>query len=325
MKTWDIVRCALTSCATAALLAGCGGSQPPIGAPGAERQPSANATHEATGRSWMLPGASSGDLIYAVHGCSGTCVISYPSLTLVGTVATSGSAICSDTSGNVFIPEDSQVTEYAHGGTTPIATLGLPGYLAAGCAVDPTTNNLAVVFKGSDADIAIFANEQGTPTLYASHIGSEYCGYDNSGNLFVDGSVQEAQFAELPKGASDFTVLSISYSVGVPGQVQWDGKYITYEGRGSPEATIYRLAISGSAATIVGTTTLKSIKYRASQSWLYGSKVIAPYYDQGSRFNIVGVWDYPQGGKVRKTIKHFHSRRTGTDFQGATLSVGSKR
>src|SRR5580700_3202678 len=35
MKSLGLSRRALSSCATAALLAGCGGSQPPIGAPGA--------------------------------------------------------------------------------------------------------------------------------------------------------------------------------------------------------------------------------------------------------------------------------------------------
>jgi hypothetical protein len=30
-----LARCALSSCVAAAMLAGCGGSQPPIGAPGA--------------------------------------------------------------------------------------------------------------------------------------------------------------------------------------------------------------------------------------------------------------------------------------------------
>jgi uncharacterized repeat protein (TIGR03803 family) len=38
MNGFDCARFALSSCAVAAMLAGCGGSQPPIGAPGAMRQ-----------------------------------------------------------------------------------------------------------------------------------------------------------------------------------------------------------------------------------------------------------------------------------------------
>ena len=50
---------ALSICAVAALLAGCSGSQPPIGATGAMPQTSAVATHADRGKSWMLPGTSS--------------------------------------------------------------------------------------------------------------------------------------------------------------------------------------------------------------------------------------------------------------------------
>jgi hypothetical protein len=55
------------SCVAVALLAGCGGSQPPIGALGAMPQ-----TH------MVRRVASSTDLIYASGGCGGTCVASYP-------------------------------------------------------------------------------------------------------------------------------------------------------------------------------------------------------------------------------------------------------
>jgi hypothetical protein len=47
------------SVGVAALLAGCGGSQPPIDAPGAMAQTSAIATHADRGKSWMLPEAKS--------------------------------------------------------------------------------------------------------------------------------------------------------------------------------------------------------------------------------------------------------------------------
>ena len=45
-------RCALSISVAAAMLAGCGGSQPPIGVPGATMQTSM-AIHADRGRSWM--------------------------------------------------------------------------------------------------------------------------------------------------------------------------------------------------------------------------------------------------------------------------------
>ncbi|MFY9719462.1 MAG: hypothetical protein WAK16_07440 [Candidatus Cybelea sp.] len=191
-------RRAFSICAALVMFSGCGGSQTtPAGAV------SQSATRTgANGKSWMLPGASSGDLIYATHGCGGTCVISYPALKSVGFIADSGAAVCSDAQGNIFLPKDYQVVEYAHGGTQPIATLALPGDLAAGCSVDSETNNLAVVYESS---VAVFADEQGTPTSYNTHLESLYCGYDDSGNLLLTATMGSASgFRSYPMVAETF-------------------------------------------------------------------------------------------------------------------------
>lgn len=53
--------------------------------------------------------------------------------------------LCSDVSGKVWIVSDSAspvIIEYAHGGTTPIATLSDPDGQPEGCAVDPSTEIL---------------------------------------------------------------------------------------------------------------------------------------------------------------------------------------
>ncbi|MGA9017366.1 MAG: hypothetical protein WB438_00305 [Candidatus Cybelea sp.] len=69
MRSLDFMLYALSSCVAAAMLAGCGGSQPPIGAPGAMPQTSVIATHAGRGTSWILPEAKNEDLIYATGGC----------------------------------------------------------------------------------------------------------------------------------------------------------------------------------------------------------------------------------------------------------------
>ena len=79
MKSLDFSRYVAGSCVAAAMLAGCGGSQPPIGAPGAMPQTSAIATHADRGTSWMLPGTSAGDLVYATSVAFGNVyVYTYP-------------------------------------------------------------------------------------------------------------------------------------------------------------------------------------------------------------------------------------------------------
>src|ERR1700729_3891962 len=327
MKSLELSSHALTACAAAALLAGCGGAQPPISAPGAMPQSRAIASHAGRGGSWMLPGTSSGELIYATGGCGGTCVISYPGGTVVGALPTGGASICSDDAGNVFIPEDDKVTEYAHGGQSPITTLNLPGDLAAGCAVDPMTNNLAVVFAGSSTNVAIFADETGTPTLYQSGIGSYYCGYDNSGDLFVNGLIQGGYgFAELRNGFGNFTTFSVDESLGFPGRLQWDGKHITWEGLDSGNVTLSRLAVSGSSVSVVGTTKLKKITRHASESWIYNATVLVAYNIVGTRNNVIGIWNYPKGGKPKQNIKQFGSfKKRMINFQAVTVSVAPSR
>ena len=65
------------------LLAACGGSQPPIGAPGAIPQSRAIATHAERGGSWMLPQAAqeykvAGPLVYVTNYAGPDDVTVYP-------------------------------------------------------------------------------------------------------------------------------------------------------------------------------------------------------------------------------------------------------
>src|SRR5579862_8586028 len=298
----------------AALFAGCGGSQPPIGTQGAMPQ-SATAKERVHRAS-----ESSGALIYATGGCGGTCVLSYPQGKVVAQLSQYGGAPCSDAAGNVFIPTVGQVVEYQHGGTTPIATLSLPSKSAGtyNCSVDPNTNNLAVTsLADSGLYVAVFANESGTPTLYSPRIDGVYCGYDNAGNLFGSGNTSKGfpAISELARGQSTFTPLSINGSLGAAaGQVQWDGSYITWQGRAIDRepASISRLTISGSTATVVSTTSLKGKVNRSTLSWIYSGRVLMPYSTSRVRFSKIAIWPYPQGGKPKSIIKFDKF----TSFQG---------
>src|ERR1700677_4622126 len=107
-----------------AMLAGCGGSQPPIGAPGAAPQTAAIASHVERGKSWMLPEAKSEDLLY-VTNYSYISVYSYPQDKLVGILNGFRSSVgeCVDSKGDVVITNSAKsgrIPEYAHGGTKPI-------------------------------------------------------------------------------------------------------------------------------------------------------------------------------------------------------------
>ena len=108
MNSIDLGGYALSSCLAAAILAGCGGSQPPIGAPGAMLQSRAIPTQTAHGGSWMLPEAKGEDLLYVASSRSdqySVSVFSYRSGKLVGQLKGFSdyvSGLCSDSAGDVF-------------------------------------------------------------------------------------------------------------------------------------------------------------------------------------------------------------------------------
>jgi hypothetical protein len=342
MKGLGLDRYALSGCAAAALLAGCGGSQPPIGAPAAmpqsatqqslTAQRNAIAAQRDAGASWMLPGANSEDLLYisnAIYtkGNSQVLVFSYPNGKRVGVLTGFSEPVgeCVDEKGDVFITNTAAsgagyVYEYAHGGSSPIAVLGDPLTYPESCSVDPKSGKLAVVSVGG---VAVYPQAQGTPTTYTdSSFGSmNYGGYDGQGNLFVDGWRESIGFvfAELPRGSSSFTNLSVNKPCHDDGSVQWDGQYITLQTvaqGGFAPRVIYRLTVSGSVATVVGTTKLETTRnrYDGGQFWIQGKNVIGPK-DSGE---AVAFWKYPAGGKGIKTINN-----VGSEAWGVTVSLAA--
>lgn len=70
MRILDCGRYLLGCFAAAAMLAACGGSQPPTGASDTIHQSRAIAAHDVRGGSWMLPEANSSDLVYTSDGSS---------------------------------------------------------------------------------------------------------------------------------------------------------------------------------------------------------------------------------------------------------------
>jgi len=262
----------------------------------------------------MAPNTTSQDLLYVTGACGGICVFSYPGGTLVGELADSNTPFgeCVDKSGDVFVVDfgaeggTAGVVEYAHGGTSPIATLSDPGYYPEACSIDPTTGNLAVTNdssgSGASGVVAIYANAKGDPTDYADPKISymNFCGYDDDGNLFVDGQYEGAfAFGEMLKGSSSFKRIKLTQAPGYSLNLQWDGKYVALA---ASSTVIYHVAVKGSKGTVVGTTLLNGpVSGTEVQFWIQGGTIVAPY-GTGNSPDEVGFWKYPTGGRVRKSI-----------------------
>jgi hypothetical protein len=281
----------------------------------------------------MLPEAVGRDLLYITKpfypGPRDAYVYTYPQGKLVGRLAGLGApeGECVDKEGNVFIVNsyvdtyDSAVYEYAHGGTSPIATLYIPYAGATGCSIDPTSEKLAVSGGSRAAVVSIFAYKPKrgwrfpkTYTVPNTSYGS-FCGYDAKGNLYFDGTNQSQAFelAELPSGSDSFTTVTLNQSISAPGQVQWHDKYLAIGDAGVSPSVIYQFSISGSSATEVGSTTLSGSK-RVEQFWIQGNAVIGPDYSGTD----AGFWPYPSGGSATRTIS------LNSPF-GATVSLNPYR
>ena len=164
MRSLGLRRCALAM--GMALLAGCGASQPPIGAPGA--QASALASPAYRGESWVLPEAKSEDLLY-VSSLTEVRIHSYPSYKVVGVLGGFGytTGLCSDRNGHVWVTDsrNSLISEYAHAGTKPIVRLS-DGNEPVGCAVDPRSGDLAVA--NYPDNIWVYPKGTSNPIIYTA-------------------------------------------------------------------------------------------------------------------------------------------------------------
>lgn len=284
-------------------------------------------------RSWMYADAKkTTSLLYvADEGTNTVDVFSYPQGKLEGQLTgfNDPSGMCSDRAGDVYIENGNAYTVevYAHGGTTPLRTLALPGYPQLNCTVDPVTQNLALgAFDGSTEPgyIVIFTAGQGTPTLYAPSTGNPQheqqgipgCAYDDKGDLFCDAYIspccEDFGLFELPKGKKKVQQISVSGASFRAGAAQWDGSQLVVDA--SSAGTLYQIALSGSTGTVDGSTVLET----GAWVWQFlitkeDTRVVAPASYGSTEY--VGYWNYPAGGTPTKTINGF------TQVDGVTVST----
>jgi hypothetical protein len=310
VSIWSLRRAALRICA-ATMLAGCGGSQPPIGVPAI---PQARPAH-------ITPSTSSSALIYSANDTSGyVTTYTYPGGTYRGQISVPGAINeCTDSAGDVFVasvtgPQDyytGNIYELAQGGL--ITTLPDPHWWIGSCAVSPKTGDLAVSGQAWPSDkpgITFYRHAKGQrAVLYTSpyYVGS--CAYDPAGNLYlaVTYSPGETGLLLLPAGSKKFELMTTDLTITNLGTVQWTDHHLIVSSHhlNPEELYLYELSVNGSKATTVRTTRLHTNKYRdrfLGQVWVQGNTVLA-YVARGiySKGHI-GLWAYPRGGLLRDKI-----------------------
>ena len=326
---WQVPGC----CAAAAMLAGCALGQRFDGVYPQHRNVILSAVEGRAGAgrstSWMLPEAKRDKLLYVSDAGNNTVTVySYPRGRQVGTLGGFDFPYgqCVDKAGDVFIANTnaSNIIEYPHGSSSPIATIGDAGEHPAGCSVDPLNGDLAV------NNTYTVSNEPGSISryTYSRHYGWSlpknysdssffymyFCGYDATGDLFVDGLTGYGGsfvFAELPAGHKTFTNITLNQSIQSPGGVQWDGAHMAVGDQGNGNGSvIYQFTFSGNTGKAVGSTPLNGSE-DVAQFWIQGRKVVGPDYGSGE----VEYWNYPAGGSAINLITR------GVDGpEGATVS-----
>jgi hypothetical protein len=254
-------------------------------------------------QSWAAREATSEDLLYISDlGTNLVDIVTYPAGKMVGQLSGFGAVagLCVDKAGDVFVVDEAgPVQMFAHGGSTPLRKLTTYG-APYGCAVDPVTGNLALTNLSSYTYgvVAIYPKAKGKPKLIKDYDAntSSFCGYDTSGNLFIDGTARSEPFVlwELRKGKSSVTDLKFSKKVDQPGGVQFDGTYVAV---GDYRAGfIYRT--KHGTGEVAQTVTLKS-GMNVQQFWIQGSTLV------GESTGEVPYYHYPRGGSPYKEVLGF--------------------
>ena len=299
--------------ALALALTGCAGAVSPLQSAGA------GAVRDG---SWMSPATNGRNLLYVSdEAANAVDVFTFPFGTPVGVLRQSHDpvGICSDKTGYVWVVNaPNHVLKYAHGAQRPGATMEDAHALRLqACSIDPTTGDLAVTDAGragQAGSVVIYAGAKGSPKRFRSaHLTDVFfCAYDDKGNLFVDGLDGNYVFhlMELPHGVQRLRPIKLDQSVGFPGAVAWDGKYLalgdrSYRGGHAP--AIYQVSVSGTRGTVVGTTKLGGScdllgftipKLGSGKGNPQGTRLVAPDVCE----NAVRLYRYPAGGSATKSL-----------------------
>jgi hypothetical protein len=220
------------------------------------------------------------------------------------------------------------VLEYAHGGSSPIATFSLPNEYPAACAINPTNGDLAVgVATGvsSSGQLVIFHNEE--PTTYSADPGwyMFYPGYDNKGNCFIMeyGGPNENRVKELPAGGSSLVSLTHpTFGIVTAGIVAFDGKhYVLGDQQGNSGTPIlYQATLKGTILTEVRAIhLLGSPNVQVAQAFIKPGANGVVGADLGN--SLAETWSYPSGGNPQPG-KHIVLPAKG-DPVGVVVSSGN--
>ncbi len=250
-------------------------------------------------------------------------IFSMPGLKLKGTLTgfDKPSGLCSDQHKNIWVVNNgnSQISLYSRTGML-LKTIDDSGYWPVGCSVNNKNGDLAVANIRSTSDgpgnVTIYPSGTDPGTVLANPTQTEYYypAYDSDGNLYVDGrggQSNDVMISVCPAGDSCSTLNVSGATLNVPGGLNWDKAANALvvddpECGGEWGSCLYSMSVSGSGATVTGTTSLTD---RNGGACVMNQWAISPSdkhfaggcIAKGSSPAAVGRWKFPAGGSPRKS------------------------
>jgi hypothetical protein len=318
MRIFGFGRCTVGLGALLIVVVGCGGSSSRI--QGLANLPPAASTDSGSFKSYMLPQARDAKyLLYVSSFFFGIVhVFDFRTRKEVGLIAgfNEPTGQCVDANGDIWIAQADghEVVEYPRASLAQIRSVQTNAR-PFGCSVAPNGDLAVADFDEGSApgDVEVFKGGAGAPTVYTCNGFGYYPnspGYDDKGNLFVEGIVSLQQntagVCVLAAGGNSLNPESTDFQLHLGGSAMWDGRYMTLadinQGRSFRDSTlIYRVSISSSGSlTKVGTTKIPHSNMR--QAFILGAKNTPINERQGTV--VVGPdgyhitrWKYPSGVK----------------------------
>lgn len=283
----------------------------------AVRTPNVHRDHHKT---WISPDVAKAPrlLFISDDDTDDVYIFTMPAMALKGTITgfDEVQGMCDDASGNIWVTntETSQIFQYSRTGTL-LKTLSDPGEYPVGCAVNKANGDLAVTNIVSTSDdpgnIVVYAGGTGSGTPISNSNQYEYFfpAYDLSGNLYADGFSNSFYYilSECPSGSGSCHTLNVSGgSVEFPGGLNWDrvnNNLVAGDQECEDEAAScqYQMTISGSTATITGSTTLSNYNGTGcdvDQGTIapFSKYFAGPCITEASASSTAARWPYPAGG-----------------------------
>jgi hypothetical protein len=269
-------------------------------------------------RLWISPDAKKGAprLLFVSDTITQTVnIYSMPDLTIKGQVAgfIDPRGECADRSGNIWVADAGagEITKLSRTGDVDRHIHDPLGY-PWGCAVDPTTGNLAVTnLFGATAEgnVTIYPNasppgmELTNPDMYYY----SFAGYDTSGNLWIDGLNDAGKAILSFCGASSCSTIPLTGgTIYAPGFIQWAVRWRSWyvadrQCGNAVRFCIYPVSGSGVLGTPITLTDPQGHTVcNMNQGVITNSKskVYVGGVDdsQCGRINSVARWRFPRGG-----------------------------